>query len=186
MSFLNSLRQKAAYGIAKSAVRSRSTVAAPLDPHQARVLVVLPTDEYHSRAAWKFILEVETPRQHIQPVVFGERVSYAPDAFAGRVKTITPRQQDWRRLPEKDVVSELWGREPHVAIDFSYPFSLASAYLCGASPALFRIALYSEDAEPFYDFLLAPQQDLSAAYDAMKSYLKAVEPPVLAFKEPNK
>lgn len=167
---------------AKAAISSRIEPKASFDVHHRTVLVVLPDDELNAKAAWRLILDIDVPRTKLIPVAIGERVSYAPDAFAGGVRVITPKELDWKGLPRKTVLEEIWSKEPNVAIDFSHPFNLAASYLCGASPARFRIALHNEAAEEFNDILLSPQSDLGTAFDAMKSYLEAVEPPVISFK----
>ncbi|MDX1438309.1 MAG: hypothetical protein R3284_00250 [Rubricoccaceae bacterium] len=176
------IKERQALRKASRAANTRAIVGTTHDVHQARVLVVMPDDETRARAAWRLILDVDTPRRNLLPVALDDRIAYAPDAFAGHVRLVTSKELDWWGLPKKDVAQEIWGHSPDVAIDFSHPFNIAAAYLCGASPAHFRIALHSEEAEPFYDFLLSPQHDLGTAYDAAKAYLEAIDPPVLAFK----
>ena len=171
-----------AYRAALKATRRRAVHEWPTDPHQARILLLLPEDEQLLRAAWKFALQIDVPPASLAPVVLGERVSYSPDAFAGAVDTITENDLDWRKLPNKKVIEAFWNPHPHVAIDLSSPFSVASAYLAGASSARCRVGLYDKAAEPFYDFLLAPMESFDGALHALCGYLASIEPPLIAFK----
>lgn len=170
-----------AYRAALKAERRRFVGERPEDPRQSRILLVLPDDEELLRAAWRFALQIDVPRPNLSPVVLGERVSYAPDAFAGAVDVITQKDLTWWNLPRKKVLEAFWNPHPHVAIDFSVPFSSASAYLAGGSPAHFRVGLYDKAAEPFYDFLLAPTQSFDTALIALRGYLDSIEPRVIAF-----
>ncbi|MCH7639408.1 MAG: hypothetical protein IH855_08105 [Bacteroidetes bacterium] len=172
-----------AYRAALKATQRRTVAAWPSDPHEVRILLILPDGEESLRAAWRFALEIDVPRSNIAPVVLGERLNYSPDAFAGAVDIITKKDLDWRRLPNKKVLQAFWSPHPHVAIDFTSPFSAASAYLAGASTAHFRIGLYDKAAEPFFDFLIAPTESFEAALRALRGYLESIDPPAIAFKK---
>lgn len=177
----NAFRNRLGYRAALNATQRRSPGERPLDPHQARILLLLPDDEEFLRAAWRFALEIDVPRGSLAPVVFGEQVRYSPDAFAGGVDVVTPKDLDWQLLPSKRVVEAFWNPYPHVAIDLTSPFTAASGYLAGASPAHFRVGLYDKAAEPFYDFLIAPTDSFDGALRTLKGYLQSIEPPVIAF-----
>ena len=180
--FFDSARERMAYRAALKATQRRTVSPWPSDPRDVRILLVLPDDVEMLRAAWRFALEIDVPRSNIAPVVLGEQVSYSPDAFAGAVDIITDRDLNWRRLPTKKVLQAFWNPRPHVAIDFTLPFSAASAYLTGASPAHFRVGLYDKAAEPFFDFLLAPMESFEAALRSLRGYLESIDPPAIAFK----
>jgi len=171
-----------AYRAALKAAQRRTVSAWPSDPRDVRILLILPDDVEMLRAAWRFALKIDVPRSNLAAVVLGERVSYSPDAFAGAVDVITEKDLDWRRLPNKKVLQAFWNPHPHVVIDFTSPFSAASAFLAGASPAHFRVGLYDKAAEPFFDFLLAPMESFEAALRTLRGYLESIEPPAIAFK----
>ena len=85
-------------------------------------------------------------------------------------------------LPAKDA-EKLWKNEPALAIDLSPTFDLAAAYLVGASPAQLRVAIYSEEGEPFYDFLVAPTGGYREALRALQGYLNDIRPFALSFTD---
>ncbi len=177
----DAIRDRLAYRAALKAERNRLIGEWPTDPHEARILLVLPDDESMLRAAWKFALQIDIPRTNLIPVVLGEQVRYAPDSFAGAVDVISDKDRDWRKLPGKKAQEAFWNPHPHVAIDLSSPFSSAAGFLAGASPAHFRFGLYDKAAEPFYDVLLAPTDSFESALVALRGYLESIEPPVIAF-----
>ncbi len=170
-----------AYRAALKAAQRRTVGERPIDPRQVRILLVMPDDEELLRAAWRFALQIDVPRTNLTPVIFGERVIYSPDAFAGAVDVVTEKDLTWRKLPNKKVLEAFWNPPPHVAIDLSVPFSSAAGYLAGGSSAHFRVGIYDKAAEPFYDFLLAPTQSFDTALIALRGYLESIEPRVIAF-----
>ena len=142
----------------------------------------MPSDEEHQRLAWPFVLALDLPRTRLTPVVATARVAYAPDRFAGNVKTLDEKKRDWRMLPSKGAAL-LWKAQPSLALDLSPEFDLAAAYVVGASPALVRVGIYSERGEPFYDFLVAPKGGYREALNALRGYLTAVRPVALSFTD---
>ena len=135
------------------------------------------------RVAWQFIRAIDAPRGRIQPVSLYGRVPYVPDAFAGGVYQVEEQKLDWRGLPPSKVTAAVWGRQPHVALDLSASFDLAAAYLVGASPARLRVGLHTPEAEPFFDFLIAPTHGSRVALRALRNYLAALDPPAVAFTD---
>ena len=178
---LDPLRQRLGYRAALRAARGRQPVIETRPLVERRVLALLPPEERDLRAAWRFLKTVDVPRSRMVVAVTAGAVAYAPDAFAGSVATVGDKERDWRGLPRRALAQKLWAPGPHVALDLSPAFDLTAAYLVGASPARFRIGLYSEAGEPFYDLLLAPTEGYEAALGALRGYLDAIEPPVLPF-----
>jgi len=178
---LDDLRQRLGYRAALRAARQRTVHDWPVPPPDRKVLVLLPHEEGDLRAAWRFVQTIDEPRGHLVPAITADRVPYTPDAFAAGVATVGERARDWRGLPRRAEAQKLWSDKLHVALDLTPGFDLAAAYLVGASPARFRVGLYSAEGEPFYDLLIAPTGGYEAALTALRGYLAAIEPPVLSF-----
>lgn len=176
---LGDLRQRLGYHAALRTLRKRPVPAGAASPPGARVLALLPHEEVPLRAAWRLIQAIEIPRNRLVPVLTADRVAYAPDAYVGSVTTLGERSRDWRGLPRRAAAEGVWKGPLLTALDLTPGFDLASAYLVGASPARYRIGLYSPEGEPFYDLLLAPTDGYEAALQALRAYLVAIEPPVL-------
>jgi hypothetical protein len=178
---LDAFRSRLGYRAALAAVRRRTPVVGPGALLSRRVLVLLPPQEDDLRAAWRFVQALDEPAAHLVPALTSGRVPYVPDAFAGHAVAVGEEGLDWRGLPTRAVRERLWTPPPQVALDLNPAFDLAAAYLVGASPAGFRAGLYGAEREPFYDLLLRPTDGYAAALDALRGYLTAVEPPVVAF-----
>jgi len=180
---LDALKRKLAYRHACKAVLHRAVPEWPERPQDRRVLVLLPEAEADLRAAWAFVKTLDLHPTHLIPVSLRDGVAYVPDAFAGAVFTVGTKQRDWRGLPQKVISDALWTQRPHVALDLSPGFDLAAAYLVGASPARFRVGFFSDEGEPFYDFMIAQTDGYASAVESLRTYLASVVPPVLAFAD---
>ena len=172
---LDGFRYRLGYRAALRAERKRTVVeAAPEE--RGRVLVLLPSEEALLLPAWGFIQSLGVAMSDLVPVSTTGRVPYAPDAFAGGVRTLSDDDLDWRRLPRQKTAEALWAPPPTLALDLTPDFDLPAAYLIGASPARFRVGLHSPEAEPFFDLLIAPTAGYAEALQALRRYLGAVEP----------
>lgn len=149
------------------------------------LLVALTSDEAQQRTAWGLLNDLDLPPSEISVVVMGDRVAYAPDAFAGHVKTLGESEQDWRGLPKRSEVEALWARTPDVALHLSDRDDLGAAYLVGASPASVRIGPYDLDNEPFYDLMVFDDGDVASRVAALRHVLSQVTPPVLPLRTPS-
>jgi hypothetical protein len=178
---LEDLRSRLGYRAALRAARRRTPTSAPGRLLSRRVLILLPPKEDDLRAAWRFVQALDEPPAHLVPALTVGRVPYAPDAFAGHVQTVGEQERDWLGIPARSARERLWTPPPQVALDLNPSFDLAAAYLVGASPARFRAGLYGEEREPFYDLLIRPKEGYAAALEALRGYLAAIEPPVVAF-----
>ena len=178
---LDAFRSRLGYRAALAAVRSRTPASGPGGLLSRRVLVLLPPEEEDLRAAWRFVQSLDEPPAHLVPALTTGRVAYVPDAFAGHVFSAGEKGLDWRGLPTPAVREALWTPPPYVALDLNPAFDLAASYLVGASPARFRVGLYSEEREPFYDLMIRSKGGYDEALAALRGYLAAFEPPVVAF-----
>ena len=180
---LAALKSSIGYRQALKAVRQRTAPPWPDRPQDRKLLVLLPYEEEDTRAAWGLIKTLDIPTSHVIPVSLSDAVPYVPDAYAGAVFKVEEKLRDWRGIPKRIITDAIWTQRPHVALDLSPGFDLGAAYLVGASTAQFRIGLFSEEGEPFYDFMIAESAGYASAIAAMRQHLTAILPPVLAFEE---
>lgn len=149
------------------------------DPAARRVLVVLPTGEDAAREAWRFVKSLGLSPKQLTPVVLSGEVTYVPAEFIRILRRLDEGDLGRIGLPKEAFAEEVWSEQPDVAFCLIPTFNLAAAYLVGASPAPFRVGVYAEEAEPFYDLMIAPGASLSSAFDALRDTLANIEPPVL-------
>ncbi|MEM8557953.1 MAG: hypothetical protein AAGG50_09025 [Bacteroidota bacterium] len=182
--YSDSWRERWAYRTARKSVERRQEGAWSQHPAARKVMVVLPDEDDAVRSVWRFIRRLDLPSANVIPVSRGGHVVYAPDDFIGSVRVLQPNDyRRFTRLPKANAAAALWGEGPEVALSLRVPFDLNAAYLVGASPARFRIGFHDPHAEPFFDFMLAPDADLAHALDALARYLDGIAPPVLAFRD---
>ena len=150
------------------------------DPATRRVLVVLPTGEEAAREAWRFVKSLGLSPKQLIPVVLSGEVTYVPAEYIRALRRLEEGDLDRIGLPKAAFAEEVWGEQPDVAFCLIPTFNLAAAYLVGASPAPFRVGMYAEEAEPYFDLMIAPSSSLASAFDALRTTLAHVDPPVLA------
>lgn len=170
------LREALARRAALAAVAARQPRPLPDRPESRRLLLVLPADEPGQRAAWALVDRLALADDHVFPVVFGDRIAYAPDRFAGGVPVMGSSDLDWRGLVRTSVAEAIWARRPDVALSLADVSDLGAAVLVGASPAAVRIGRYGPDVERFYDLMIAGGDD---AAGAVGRFLAQLDPPVL-------
>lgn len=146
------------------------------------LLVALAPDEDQQRAAWAFLSDLNLPPSSIHAVVMGDRVAYAPDAFAGHVQTLGETVQDWRRLPRRTALEPIWAQAPSVALHLADSGDLSAAYLVGASPASVRIGPHEPEDEAFYDLMVVDRGDVASRIVALRRMLAQITPPVLPLR----
>lgn len=155
------------------------------DPAARRVLVVLPTGE-EAREAWRFVKSLGLTTRHLIPVVLaGEVTTYVPAEFISRVIRLEADDTNLIGLPKQDFTQRVWTENPDVAICLASSFDIASAVLIGASPAPFRVGFYDDEADPFFDLMVAPSSSSTSSYEALAEALRRISPPVLAFDSVN-
>ena len=148
------------------------------DPAARRVLAVLPTGEA-AREAWRFVKSLGLPPKQIIPVVLAGDVSVVPAAFVSRVIRLEDNDINLIGLPKQDFAERVWAMEPDVAFSLTPAFDIASAYLVGASPAPFRVGLFDDEAEPYYDLMTAPSEEGAPTFSLLRETLLRIRPPVL-------
>ncbi|MEM1116856.1 MAG: hypothetical protein AAF845_13380 [Bacteroidota bacterium] len=167
---------------ARSAV-VEAAIARPMKVSRAdSVLVALGPEEAQQRAAWAFLLDIDLHRSRIYAVVMGERVPYAPDAFAGHVHTLGPSTHDWRRLPSTSSVEAVWNLAPGVALNLAASDDLSAAYLIGGAPASVRIGPYLPDDELLYDLMLQGALDIPSRIVTLRRVMAQIRPPLLPLR----
>lgn len=171
-------REKAAHAVAQAAVAERTVKEA----RKRSILVALSPDEATLRTAWAFLLDLDLRPSEIHAVLLGDRVAYAPDAFAGHVQTLGESSHDWRRFPKRSAFEAIWSRTPTVALHLADADDLAAAVLVGASPASVRIGPHIPDQEPFYDLMVEDGGDVASRVVALRRALVQIDPPVLPLR----
>lgn len=161
-------------------VRRRAVRPWTTDPAHRRVLVVVQTGDEAAHEAWRFVSSLKIPPQRIIPVVLSGQVTHVPAEYITRLIRLDDEHLSFLGLPKKDFAQRVWSEAPDVAFSLSPAFDIAAAALVGASPAPFRVGLYSEDAEPFFDLMLAPGASLASSFDTLRKTLAHVAPPVLS------
>lgn len=150
------------------------------EPAARRVLVVLPTGEEAAREAWRFVKSLGLPPKQLIPVVLSGEVTYVPAEFIRLLRRLEEEDLGRVGLPKEAFAREVWGEQPDVAFCLTPTFNLAAAYLVGASPARFRVGIYDDEAEPFFDLMIAPGASLASAFRALRETLRRIDPPVLS------
>lgn len=148
------------------------------DPAARRVLAVLPTGDA-AREAWRFVKSLGLPPKQVIPVVLAGEVSVVPAAFISRVIRLEDDDLNLMGLPKQDFAERIWAMEPDVAFSLTPTFDIVSAYLVGASPAPFRVGLFDDEAEPYFDLMMAPSGDGGPIYSLLRDTLLRIRPPVL-------
>ena len=171
-------RRRFARSAALEAVAVRRVVSA----RTPSLLVALAPDEDQQRAAWAFLGDLDLAPKNVRAVVMGDRVAYAPDAFAGHVQTLGESTQDWRRLPRRAAVAAIWNPSPGVALHLADSGDLSAAYLVGASPASVRVGPHTPADEPFYDLMVADDGDVASRIVALRRVLAQITPSVLPLR----
>lgn len=165
----------------------RERVVRPWNPSPVarRVLVVLPAGEEAAKEAWRFVKSLGLPPKQVSPVVLSGEVTYVPAEYVRFLQRLEGEEVGRLGLPKADFVGKIWGEHPDVAFCLAPEFDLAAAYLVGASSARLRIGFHSEEAEPFFDVMIAPSASIGSAFAALRETLRRIEPPVLALAPPD-
>jgi hypothetical protein len=161
-------------------VQRRSVQPWATDAAHRRVLVVASAGDEHAHDAWRFVSSLGVPPSRIIPVVLSGMVTHVPAEYVTRLVRLDDEHLDFVGLPKKEFAERVWGEAPDVAFSLTPGFDLAAAYLVGASPAPFRVGLYAEEAEPFFDLMIAPGASRSSAFASLRGTLQHIDPPVLA------
>lgn len=176
----DALKYRLARRRALKRVRERKVRKWKATPASRRVLVVLPAGEEVAREAWRFVKSLNLPPNHLIPVVLSGEVTYVPAEYVRFMRRLDEEDVGRLGLPKAAFAEEVWSEEPDVAFCLAPTFDLAAAYLVGASPAQFRVGIYSEEAEPFYDLMIAPSTSIVSAFAVLRETLRRIDPPVLA------
>jgi hypothetical protein len=161
-------------------VRRRAVRPWTTDPAHRRVLVVVRTGDEAAHEAWRFVSSLGIPPQRIIPVVLSGQVTHVPAEYITRLIRLDDENLNFLGLPKKDFAQRVWSEAPDVAFSLSPAFDIAAAALVGASPAPFRVGLYSdEDVEPFFDLMLVPAASLPSSFETLRQTLARITPPVL-------
>lgn len=163
-------------------VRRRTVHPWTTDAAHRRVLVVVQTGDEAAHEAWRFVSKLGIPPKRIIPVVLSGQVTHVPAEYITRLIRMDEENRNFIGLPKKDFAQRVWDEAPEVAFALTPAFDIAAAVLVGASPAPFRVGLHSEDAEPFFDLLLATGPSLASSFDTLRETLAHVVPPVLAIE----
>lgn len=177
---LDALKNRIARHRALKQVRARTVQPWNPSPAARRVLVVLPAGEAAAQEAWRFVKSLKLPPKQIIPVVVSGEVTYVPAEYIRSLMRLEDVDLGRIGLPKIAFAEKVWKQQPEVALCLVPTFDLAAAYLVGASPARFRIGVYDEAAEPFFDLMIAPNDSLASAFVALRETLRRIEPPVLA------
>ena len=169
----DALRARIGWHAARRLVAARPAQARVPADRVRRVLVVLPPEEHALRAAWAFVEALGAP---VVLAVPSDSVAFVPDAFAGAVVRVGPRETDWRGLPRRAVLVRLWPADLDVAVSLA-PASLAAAVLVGAAPAGLRVGVDTGSAGGFYDLALGA--DTADVAQALLARLAQIRPSVV-------
>lgn len=176
----DAVKAKLAHRRALKQVERRTARPWTEDPAARRVLVVLPTGE-EAREAWRFVKSLGLSARKVIPVVLaGEVTTYVPAEFISRVIRLEDDDTNLIGLPKQDFAQRVWKENPDVALCLAPTFDIASAVLVGASPAPFRVGFYDDEADPFFDLMVAPGPSSTSTYAALLEALRRISPPVLA------
>lgn len=171
----DALRARIGWHAARRLVAARPARARVAADRVRRVLVVLPPDADALRAAWAFVEAVGVP---VVLAVPSDSVAFVPDAFAGAVVRVGPRETDWRGLPRRAVLARLWPADLDVAVSLA-PASLVAAVLVGACPVGLRVGVDAGGVAGFFDLALgAETADIP---QALLGRLAQIRPPVVPF-----
>lgn len=176
----DALKNRLARRRALKRVRERTVRPWHLNPGARRVLVVLPAGEAAAQEAWRFVKSLKLPPNQIIPVVLSGEVTYVPAEYVRYLKRLEGSDLGRLGLPTAAFAEKVWGEKPEIAFCFAPTFDLAAAYLVGASPAQFRVGIFSEEADPFFDLMIAPGASIASAFVSLRETLRRIEPPVLA------
>ncbi len=176
---LDAIKSRLAARQALRLIERRTVRPWAADPGARRALVVLPAAELEAKEAWRFVKALGIPSRQVTPVVPSSLVAYAPADFIGRVKRLDDKALGLLGLPKSAFADGLWEPAPDLAFCLTPEFDLAAATLVGASPAAFRVGLYDEAAEPFFDLMIARGDSFASALGALEQALRKVEPPVV-------
>jgi hypothetical protein len=177
---LDAIKSKLARRRALKLVEQRTVRSWAPDPAERRALVVLPAEEIEAKEVWRFLKALGIPPRQVTPVVPSSLVAYAPADFIGRVKRMDEKALTMLGLPRPEFAGDLWKAAPDLALCLTPTLVLAAATLVGASPAAFRIGLYDEVAEPFFDLMVARGESFDSALAALLKTIASVEPPIIA------
>ena len=160
-------------------VRERTVRPWPPSPTARRALVVLPAGEEAAREGWRFVKALGLPPQQVSPVVLPGEVTFVPAEYIRYVRRLEADDLGRLGLPKAEFAEAVWGELPDLAFCLTPAFDLAAAYLVGASRAQLRVGFHSEEAEPFFDLMVAPGASIASAFSALHGTLQRMVPPVL-------
>jgi hypothetical protein len=161
-------------------VQRRSVRPWTTDAAHRRVLVVSAAGDERARDAWRFVASLGIPASRVIPVVLSGTVTHVPAEYVTRLLRLDDEHRDFAGLPNKEFVRRVRDEAPDVAFSLTPTFDIAAAALVGASPAPFRVGVYAEEAEPFFDLMIAPGGSLARAFESLRETLRHIDPPVLA------
>lgn len=195
---IDALRSRLVRRKLSAALESRTPVALDVPPPERRLLLLLPAETERQGEVWSFVTSLGLPPSRVRPVVIGETVGRAPDAYAGEVRRVSPEDLTWLQLPSAETQHDVWTPAPHVALSFADSGDPITQLLAGCSPAAFRMGLHVPEAEPFFDLLVtgggsggsAPldpatpltepsRPALEASMRALLQALERIAPPIL-------
>lgn len=163
-------------------VRDRTVRPWNPSPAARRVLVVMPVGKESAQEAWRFVKALGLPPEQVTPVVLPGEVTYVPAEYVRLLRRLEGEDVGRLGLPKADFAEAIWSEQPDIAFCLAPDFDLAAAYLVGASPARLRVGFHSDEAEAFYDLMIAPSTSVASAFTALRATLHRIEPPVLALE----
>lgn len=163
--------------------RMRERAVQPLNPKPSarRVLVVVPAGDA-ARDAWRFVKSLGLPPIQVSAVALPGEVTYVPAEYVRFLRRLEGDDMGRIGLPKAAFTEAVWGEAPDIAFCLAPEFDLAAAYLVGASPAQLRVGFHSDEAEPFYDLMIASGASTASAFTALHDTLRRITPPVLALR----
>ncbi len=169
-------------GLRRALKHVRARTVRPWSPSPAarHVLIVMPAGKEAAQEAWRFVKSLGLPPKQVTPVVLSGEVTYVPAEYVRFLRRLEGEDMGKLGLPKASFAHAVWGAHPDIAFCLAPEFDLAAAYLVGASPAQLRIGLHSEEAEPFFDLMIAPGASIASAFAALRDTLRRIEPPVIA------
>lgn len=163
--------------------RARTRAVRPWGPSPGarRILVVMPAGEGAAQEAWRFVKSLGLPPKQVTPVVRSGEVTYVPAEYVRYLRRLNGDELGRLGLPNAEFAEQVWNEHPDLAFSLVPEFDLPSAYLVGASPAQLRVGFFSEEAEPFFDLMIAPGASVASAFASLRDTLRRLNPPALAF-----
>jgi len=116
-----------------------------------KLLICLPENELEAEKAVKTLIDRLKPQFVIFVTKGGDGKLSLGGRVPGRTVNLAGGNLNWILLPKGHLLQALSAEDVDLAVDFSYPFSLASAYLCARSGAPVTAGFYSPSASNFFN-----------------------------------